>query len=54
MNILIGINKEYQETLLVLAKNDAKQRLWNYNIEVNDLSQGLRSALNDAHFETIE
>ena len=53
MNILIGINKEYQETLLVLAKNDAKQWLMNYNIEVNDLSQELRSVLSDSYFETI-
>ena len=40
--------------MLVLAKNDAKHRLRNYNIEVNDLSQELRSVLNDAHFGTIE
>ena len=39
---------------MVLAKNDAKQRLRNYNIEVNDLSQELRSLLSDAYFETIE
>ena len=48
------ITKEYRKKLLVLAKNDAKQRLRNYNIEVNDLSQKLRSVLNDVHFETIE
>ena len=40
--------------MLVSAKNDAKQRLRNYNIEVNELSQELRSVLNDAHFGTIE
>ena len=39
---------------MVLAKNDAKQRLRNCNIEVNDLSQELRSVLSDAYFETIE
>ena len=39
---------------MVLAKNDAKQRLRNYNIEVKDLSQELRSLLSDAYFETIE
>ena len=39
---------------MVLAKNDAKQRLRNYNIEVNDLSQELRSLLSDAYFKTIE
>ena len=39
---------------MVLAKNGAKQRLWNYNIEVNDLSQKLWSVLSDAHDETIE
>ena len=47
------ITKEYRKKLLVLAKNDAKQRLRNYNIEVNDLSQELRSVLSDAYFETI-
>ena len=31
------ITKDYRKKLLVLAKNDAKQRLRNYNIEVNDL-----------------
>ena len=50
----IRITKEYRKKLLVLAKNDAKQRLRNYNIEVNDLSQKLRSVLSDAHYETIE
>ena len=40
--------------MLVLAKNDAKQRLRNYNIEVNDLSQELSSVLSDVHFETRE
>ena len=39
---------------MVLVKNDTEQRLQNYNIEVNDLSQKLRSVLSDAHFETIE
>ena len=34
---------------MVLAKNDATQRLRNYNIEVNHLSQEF-----DAHFATIE
>ena len=48
------ITKENQKQLLVLAKNDVKQRLRNYNIKVNELSQKLRSVLNDAHFETIE
>ena len=48
------IAKEYRKNLLVLAKNDAKQRLRNYNIEVNYLSQDLRSVLSDAHYETIE
>ena len=50
----IRITKEYQKKLLVLAKNDAKQRLPNYNIKVNDLSQKLRRVLSDAHYETIE
>ena len=50
----IRITKEYRKKLLVLAKNDAKQRLRNYNIEVNDLSQKLRSVLSDDHYETIE
>ena len=54
MKILIGITKEYQKMLLVLAKNDAKQWLRNYNIEVNDLSQELRRVLSDSYFETIE
>ena len=53
-----GISKkvigEYQKKLLVLAKNDGKQRLRNYNMKVNDLSQKLRSILSAAHFETIE
>ena len=35
------MTKEYRKYLLVLAKNDAKQRLRNYNIEGNDLSQEL-------------
>ena len=48
------ITKEYPKKLLVLAKNDAKQRLRNYNIKVNDLSQELRRVLSDAYFETIE
>ena len=48
------ITKEYRKHLLVLAKNNAKQRSRNYNIEGNDLSQELRSALSDAPFETIE
>ena len=48
------ITKEYRKKLLVLAKNDAKQRQRNYNIEVNDLSQKLRSVLSDVHFENIE
>ena len=48
------ITKEYRKKLLVLAKNDAKQRLRNCNIEVNDLSQELRSVLSDARFKTIE
>ena len=48
------ITKEYRKKLLVLAKNDAKQRLRNYNVEVNDLSQELRSVLSNVHFETIE
>ena len=48
------ITKEYRKKLLVLAKNDAKQRLRNYNIEVNDSSQELRSVLSDVHFEIIE
>ena len=39
------IAEECQKKLLVLAKDNAKKRLWNYNIEVNDLSQELRSAL---------
>ena len=39
---------------MVLAKNNAKQRSRNYNIEVNDLSQELRSVLSDAPVETIE
>ena len=39
--------KEYRKKLLVLAKNDAKQRLHNYNNEVNDLSQVLRSMLSE-------
>ena len=50
----IGITKEYRKKLLVLAKSDAKHRLRNYNFEVNDLSQKLRSILSDAHYETIE
>ena len=50
----IRITKEYRKKLLVLAKNDAKQRLQNYNIEVNDLSQKLRNVLSDDHYETIE
>ena len=50
---LIGITNEYQKTLLVLAKNDAKHWLRNYNIEVNDLSQ-CWSVLSDSYFETIE
>ena len=45
----IRITKEYRKKLLVLAKGDAKQRLRNYNIEVNDLSQKLRSVLSVAH-----
>ena len=48
------ITKEYRKNLLVLAKSNAKQRSRNYNIEVNDLSQELRSVLSDAPFETIE
>ena len=47
------ITKEYRKKLLVLAKSDAKQRLGNYNIEVNDLSQ-LRSVFSDAQYKTIE
>ena len=43
------LTKESQKNLLVLAKNDATQRLRNYNIEVNHLSQEF-----DAHFATIE
>ena len=35
------LTKESQKNLLVLAKNDATQRLRNYNIEVNHLSQEL-------------
>ena len=54
MNILTGITKEYQKTLLVLTKNDPKHGLRNYNIEVNDLSQELRSVLSDSYFETTE
>ena len=54
MDILVGITKEYQKTLLALAKNDVKQWLRNYNIEVNDLSQELRSVLSDSYFKTIE
>ena len=50
----IRITKEYRKKLLVLAKSDAKQRLRNYNIEVNDLSKKLRSVLNDDHYEIIE
>ena len=45
---------EYQKQLLVLAKNEAKQRLRNCNIKVNDLSQELQSVLSDTHFEIIE
>ena len=45
----IRITKEHRKKLLVLAKGDAKQRLRNYNIEVNDLSQKLRSVLSVAH-----
>ena len=45
----IRITKEYRKKLLALAKGDAKQRLRNYNIEVNDLSQKLRSVLSVAH-----
>ena len=41
------ITKKYRKKLLVLTKNDAKQRLRNYNIEVNDSSQELRSVLSD-------
>ena len=48
------ITKEYRKKLLVLAKNDAKQRLRNYNIEVNGLSQELRSVMSDVHFEATE
>ena len=48
------ITKEYRKKSLVLAKKNAKQRLRNYNIEVNDLSQKLRSVSSDVHFETIE
>ena len=50
----IRITKEYRKKFLVLEKNDAKQRLRNYNIEVNDLSQKLRSVLSDDHYKTIE
>ena len=32
------MTKDYRKNVLALAKNDAKQRLRNYNIEVNDLS----------------
>ena len=39
---------------MVLAKNDAKQRFWTYNIKVNDLLQEVKSVLSDAHFEAIE
>ena len=38
----------------VLLPCPFSQRLRNYNIEVNDLSQELRSVLSDSHFETIE
>ena len=48
------ITKEYQKKLLVLAKNDIKQRLRNYNIKVNDLSKELRSVLSYAHLKIIE
>ena len=41
------ITKKYRKKLLVLTKNDAKQRLRNYNIEVNDSSQELRSILSE-------
>ena len=47
------ITIEYQKQL-VLTKNDAKQRLRNCNIKVNDLSQELRSVLSDAHLEIID
>ena len=45
-----GVSKN----LLLLAKSNAKQRLRNYNIKVNDLSQELRSVLSDAYLKTIE
>ena len=45
---------EYRKQLLVLAKNDAKQRSWNYNMKVNDVLQELRSVLSHAYSETIE
>ena len=41
------ITEKCRKKLLVLAKNNAKQRLLNYNIEVNDLSQELRSVLSE-------
>ena len=31
------ITKEYRKKLLVLAKNDAKEKLRNYNMKVNEL-----------------
>ena len=45
---------EYRKQLLVLAKNDAKQRLRNYNMKVNDVLQELRSVLSHAYTKTIE
>ena len=45
---------EYRKQLLVLAKNDAKQRSWNYNMKVNDVLHELRSVLSHAYSETIE
>ena len=41
------ITEESRKKLLVLAKNNAKQRLRNYNIKVNDLSLELRSVLSE-------
>ena len=49
----ILITKKYLRKLLILAKNDANQRLRTYNIKVNDLSQELKNVLAHDYFEII-
>ena len=48
----ILITKKYLRKL-ILAKNDANQRLRTYNIKVNDLSQELKNVLAHDYFEII-